>query len=115
MAEKTSEMMTVQVALPRPKRMKISIIINQHLYREVLAQLRERVRKKRPDLWKNNSWVLHQDNTPAHTALSVKTFPAKYNVHEKNYTKQQFIFTSWEFERLYVDYSKEASASLTSS
>uniref|UniRef100_T1HJL4 Uncharacterized protein n=1 Tax=Rhodnius prolixus TaxID=13249 RepID=T1HJL4_RHOPR len=72
MAEKMSEMMTARVALPRPKRMKISIIINQHYYREMLAQLRERVRKKRPDLWKNKSWALHQDNAPAHTALSQK-------------------------------------------
>ncbi len=33
MAENTSEMMTAWVAFPRPKRMKISIIINQHYYR----------------------------------------------------------------------------------
>lgn len=50
--------------------------VNQHYYLEVLAKLRERVRKKRPDLWKNKSWVLHQDNAPAHNALSVKQFLA---------------------------------------
>ena len=54
--------------------------INQHYYLEVLAQLRERIRKKGPELWKNKSWVLHQDNAPAHSALSVKTFLAKYNI-----------------------------------
>ena len=36
--------------------------INQTYYLSVLATLRERVRKKRPELWKNNSWILHQDN-----------------------------------------------------
>ena len=54
--------------------------VNQHYYLEVLAQLREKIRKKRPELWKEKSWVLHQDNAPAHTALSVKTFLAKYNI-----------------------------------
>lgn len=50
--------------------------VNQHYYIEVLTRLRERVRKKRPDLWKSNTWMLHQDNAPAHTALSVKKFLA---------------------------------------
>ncbi|KAL4154057.1 hypothetical protein QTP88_001890 [Uroleucon formosanum] len=37
----------------------------------------ERVRRKRPELWENDSWILHQDNAPAHSALSVKRFLAK--------------------------------------
>jgi hypothetical protein len=48
-------------------------IVNQHYYKEVLIKLRERVRKKRPDLWKNG-WVLHQDNAPAHSAFSFQRF-----------------------------------------
>lgn len=54
--------------------------INQHYYLQVLAQLRERIRKKRPELWKNKSWLLHQDNAPAHSALSVQTFLAKHGI-----------------------------------
>ncbi|VVC43896.1 Transposase, type 1 [Cinara cedri] len=50
--------------------------VNQIYYLSVLATLRERVRKKRPELWKNNSWILHQDNAPAHNALSVKQYLA---------------------------------------
>ena len=50
--------------------------VNQTYYLSVLATLRERVRKKRPELWKNNSWILHQDNAPAHNALSVKRYLA---------------------------------------
>ncbi|KAJ8939191.1 hypothetical protein NQ318_017088 [Aromia moschata] len=43
--------------------------------------LRERVRRRRPDLWKTKSWTIHQDNTPAHSALSVKAFFfAKYGI-----------------------------------
>lgn len=54
--------------------------INQHYYLHVLAELRERIRKKRPELWKDKSWVLHQDNAPAHSALSVKRFLAKFSI-----------------------------------
>ena len=50
--------------------------VNQTYYLSVLATLREWVRKKRPELWKNNSWILHQDNAPAHNALSVKRYLA---------------------------------------
>ncbi|KAL4149713.1 hypothetical protein QTP88_003590 [Uroleucon formosanum] len=45
--------------------------VNQHYYLQVLTTLRERVRRKRPELWENDSWILHQDNAPAHSALSV--------------------------------------------
>jgi hypothetical protein len=35
------------------------------LYQEVLARLRDAVHRKRPELWKNQTWMLHQDNAPA--------------------------------------------------
>jgi hypothetical protein len=34
------------------------------------------VRKKRPELWKKKSWILHADDAPAHNALAVKQFLA---------------------------------------
>jgi hypothetical protein len=48
--------------------------VNQVYYSEVLESLHEKVRSKRPDLFANNSWILHHDNAPAHTALSVREF-----------------------------------------
>lgn len=51
--------------------------VNQTYYLSVLATLRERVCKKRPELWKNNSWILHQDNAPSHNTLSVKQYLAR--------------------------------------
>jgi hypothetical protein len=39
-----------------------------------LEVLHENVRWKRPELFANNSWILHHDNAPAHTALSVREF-----------------------------------------
>ena len=43
---------------------------------EVLKRLREQVRRKRPELFANNSWILHHDNAPAHTALPAREFLA---------------------------------------
>ena len=43
---------------------------------EVLKRLREKVRQKQPELFASNSWILHHDNAPAHTALSVREFLA---------------------------------------
>ena len=45
-------------------------------YLEVLKRLREKVRRRRPELFANKSWILHHDNAPAHTALSVREFLA---------------------------------------
>ena len=46
--------------------------VNQVYYLEVLKRLREKVRRKRPELFANNLWILHHDNAPAHTALSLR-------------------------------------------
>jgi len=54
-------------------------MVNQQYYNEVLTKLRECVRRKRPELWRNR-WILHQDNNPAHNALSVKQFLANKNI-----------------------------------
>jgi len=48
--------------------------VSQVYYLEVLERLRENVRRKRPELFANSSWILHHDNAPAHTALSVREF-----------------------------------------
>jgi histone-lysine N-methyltransferase SETMAR len=37
--------------------------MNQTYYIELLTKLRGKIRRKRPELWKNG-WILHQDNTP---------------------------------------------------
>ncbi|GFT00902.1 putative mariner transposase [Trichonephila clavipes] len=52
--------------------------VNQHFYREVLERLRKRVMHVRPNI--KNSWVLHLDNAPCHTAISVNRFLASKNI-----------------------------------
>jgi transposase len=54
--------------------------VNQHHYLQVLKRLREYVRRKRPERWRNQDWLLHHDNAPAHTALSVQRFLAAKNM-----------------------------------
>ena len=36
----------------------------------------KKFRRKQPELFANNSWILHHENAPAHTALSVREFLA---------------------------------------
>jgi transposase len=50
--------------------------VNQTYCIELLTKLRGKIQRKRPELWKNG-WILHQDNAPAHNALSVRQFLAK--------------------------------------
>jgi len=54
--------------------------VNQVYYKEVLINLHEGVGRRRLEMWKSGSWVLHQDNAPAHNALSVKTILKKHKI-----------------------------------
>jgi hypothetical protein len=46
---------------------------------DVLKRLRESIRRKRSQLWRNNSWILHHDNAPSHASLLIRDFLA---IHE---------------------------------
>ena len=50
--------------------------VNKAFYLAVLKRLREAVCRKRPQLWTNQSWVLHH-NAPAHSSFLVRNFLAK--------------------------------------
>jgi len=52
--------------------------INKEFYLEVLRRLRESVRQKRPEKWRDGDWILHHDNAPAHTSHLVQQFLAKH-------------------------------------
>jgi hypothetical protein len=54
--------------------------INGKFYCEVLKQLREGVRRKHPDKWKNDNWFHHHDYAPAHTSLIVRQFLTSKNI-----------------------------------
>ena len=54
--------------------------INKGYYVEVLKRLRDAVRRKRPRFWSNGDWLLHHDNTPAHSLSFVQQFLAKRKI-----------------------------------
>ena len=53
--------------------------VNKEYHLEVMRRLREAIQKKRLELWKKNSWLLHHNNAPAHSSLLVRNFLAKNN------------------------------------
>jgi len=54
--------------------------VNGNFYCKVLRWLRESVRHKQPEMWKNGDWLLHHDNALAHTSLVVREFLTKNNM-----------------------------------
>lgn len=54
---------------------------NAEWYVNVLRHLREDIRRKRPELWANQSWFLHHDNAPIHTAHLTRDYLTKNNVN----------------------------------
>ena len=53
-------------------------MVNKQLYQEVLARLRDAVRRKSTELWENRTWMLHHDNAPAHASLLICSYLAKH-------------------------------------
>ena len=51
--------------------------VNKEYYLSIMRRLREAIRLKRPDLWKDNSWFLQHNNAPSHTALVLRDHFAK--------------------------------------
>ena len=51
-----------------------------HSTSEVLKRLWDNVRRKRPDQWWNNTWLLNHDNAPAHAALLTRRFLTDSNM-----------------------------------
>jgi len=54
--------------------------MNCGFYCEVLWRLREKVRRHRPQLWREQIWLLHYDNTPSHTSVLTHQFLAKNKI-----------------------------------
>ena len=51
--------------------------VNEEYYLGVMRRLRKAIRHKRPDLWANNSWILHHDSAPSHNAIVIREHLAK--------------------------------------
>ena len=53
-------------------------MINKQLYQEVLTHLRDAVCRKRPELWENQTWMLHHNNALAHALLLIRSYLEKH-------------------------------------
>jgi hypothetical protein len=65
--------LTGQMKIVHSEFLEQSQAVNQHCYLEILARLREAVRRRRPELWPD-AWISHHDNALAHDALAVREF-----------------------------------------
>lgn len=54
-------------------------MVNKEVYQGILVRLRDVVHRKRPELWENQTWMLHHDNVSAHTSLLVCSYLAKHH------------------------------------
>jgi len=52
--------------------------VNKEYCLNVMKRLRAAVRRKRPEAWTNNTWMLHHDNAPAHASLLIREFLTKH-------------------------------------
>ena len=55
-----------------------------------MSQLREAIRQKSTELWKNQSWILDHDNAPAHTLMLVREF---FPLHKTEDTDERKAFS----------------------
>lgn len=56
-----------------------------------------KLKKKRPELWKHKSWILHQNNAPAHIALSVSHYLNARGISVLDYTPYALDLAQCDF------------------
>ena len=54
--------------------------VTKEYHQQVFDQLRDAVRRKRPDLWTAKNWLLHHDNAPVHSSHLIQNFLAKHGI-----------------------------------
>ncbi|GBM85529.1 hypothetical protein AVEN_53129-1 [Araneus ventricosus] len=55
--------------------------VNKGYYLSDLSRLLEAIGRQRPEMWQENSWVLHYDNEPSHSAIIIREFLNKYSTN----------------------------------
>jgi len=74
-----------------------ALTVIQVYYLGVLERLCEKVRQKQPELFTNNSWILHHDNAPAHMALYVTEFLATKQITVLEHPAYSLALASSDF------------------
>jgi len=52
--------------------------VNKEFYLNAMKRLSATVRRKRPEVWTNKTWMLHHDNSPAHASQLIREFLTKH-------------------------------------
>jgi hypothetical protein len=52
--------------------------VNGQFYLEVMKHSWKALQRKRPEVWKNKTWMLHHDNALAHTSFHIREFLAMH-------------------------------------
>jgi len=72
----------VRAVMAKVRRLSVRMIaeetVNHAFYKDVLERLPKRVQRVRRDT--ADCWVLHHDNAPAHTALSIREYLPKKKI-----------------------------------
>jgi len=55
-------------------------MVNKEFYKTVLQHLRNAVCRHCPEKWRSGNWILHNDDTPAHRAVTTNEFLVKHNI-----------------------------------
>jgi hypothetical protein len=59
--------------------------VNKEIHIDILRCLRDAVGRKRPEIWRTNSWLLRHHNDPANKSVFVKDFLLKNNVKTREH------------------------------
>jgi hypothetical protein len=75
--------------------------VSQTFYMEVLKRLIDAMRHKQGGLWRDRSLILHHDNAPAHSLLSVSQFLAGNGISALNHPlySPDLASADWAFSR----------------
>ena len=54
---------------------------NAAFYVNVMQRLREKVRRKKPEICQNKSWMVYHDNARSYLSLVIREFSAKHQIY----------------------------------
>jgi hypothetical protein len=77
--------------------------VNSGFCCEVLGRLSENVRRLRPEIWREQTWLLHHLNATSHTSVITQQFLAKYKMAVISHSPYSLIWhpvTSSYFQKL---------------
>jgi len=71
--------------------------VNSGFYCEVLRRLREKLRRHRPQMWREQTWLLQHDNAPSHTSVLTHQFLAKNKIAVMPHPPYSPDLALWDF------------------